>query len=89
MGCIEVIKGDGILKRQVWRFWYNDSRNEIVLSRYTVEEKKTNRHKFRVVKVYNRLDKRDNTIAVGDVPLPDDVKEAAMKQFLDSLNVTK
>lgn len=75
------------LKREVWVFTVNFP--NIVLDEYRIEARPTNRHKWRVTKIYNRLSPRTSLPSLRmqgqDVPMPDTVKAEAIQAAAESL----
>lgn len=64
----EVIYPEGELERTVWSFWYSESLGGVVLDFVSVQKRPSKRHKFRVTKKWNRLDKRDNNMDRPSIP---------------------
>lgn len=81
---IEKVSEDS-LSSVLWIFYYNDSRHHLVLNYYIEYSRRTRRHKFRIDKKYNRLDKRNNTIDIP--PLPDEIEAEALYEFSKGLKV--
>ena len=76
------------LSQHVWIFTLVD--NMVVLNTYQYRIRETRRHKFKVLKVYNRLHHRrfDNfAISEEDVPTPEDVFNEALEQVRSQLAV--
>ena len=77
------------LERRVWKFMFWDNTNPVALRlvKYTIERRKTTRHKWKAERGYDAYDKRtfDNRISIYDVPLPVEVMEDARKMFLEQL----
>jgi hypothetical protein len=86
---IEVIREykDG-LSRQVYTFWYFDDRHALVLDTYVYQERVGRKWKTAAFGYYSRLNERESSIAEAGVPLPDDVRIEAAKQFMSKLKVT-
>jgi hypothetical protein len=77
------------LSAKRWWFWYHDSDHNLYLTAFATLERSTRRHDFRVKDNYRRIDARGTSLSVDDVEIPDDVRDEAIKQFMDSLTVEK
>ncbi len=73
--------------QQIWRFWFNDRNCRLQLNSYLQCSRATTRHKWRVDAAWRWTDKRAATIATADVPLPMDVTDEAMRQFVAGITV--
>ncbi len=51
--------------------------------------KSTKRHKFAYEDIYNRIDKRNNTIGLDAVPFDDEIARVAYDKFVDQIKVVK
>jgi hypothetical protein len=91
MKTIEVIReSDNKLQRIVWDFWFDDRDAELVLSNYSIQFRKTKRHKYVIETWYSRIQSGRNSlgrIPADKVPVPTDVVWDAKKQFFDMLSV--
>jgi hypothetical protein len=76
------------LYRQVWAFYFYDTRLTLYLDLYADQARNTKRRTWKDVFHYRRLG-RDNSIAVADCPLPDDVIQEVLQQFRDRITVKK
>ena len=65
----EVVEEVSDIEHIKWTFDWWDVRKGIVLDRFSVHERKTKRHKFRVVSYWTRLGERDNRIKKPVVPV--------------------
>ena len=80
--------------REVWEFsTYAAERGVLVLDAYDRQSRPSRRHKWRPSTqlgfAYQRLEPRYTTIKAEDVPLPDEVVEAAKQAFASKLEVTR
>jgi hypothetical protein len=80
------------LRRDQWRFWFNEHAHAIVLDEYVVEERPSLRHKFREVGSYERLRGQRHSgtasdIREGDVPLTPIIAQRALDEFTRDLRV--
>lgn len=85
---IQVIETIDDLNRLVWTFTRFDF-PRVYVDSYCMETRESTRHKWKIFAHYNRLDTRNSTIKIADVPLPNWVIEACIKQITDSITVTK
>lgn len=65
----EVVEEVSDLEQIKWTFDWWEVRTGIVLDVFEVHERKTKRHKFKVVSYWSRLSQRDNTIKEPVVPI--------------------
>ena len=78
------------LERQRWRFWLDERKPGLRLDSWRREKRPSKRHDFRTVETYDRLrHSRSVGVSIEDVPLPESVKVAALKQFTEALTVEK
>lgn len=79
------------LSIQHWVFWYYDTYHTLFLDQYCTMERATKRHKFQVGEDYYTRggDTRNNTMGVGDVPLPPDVIAEAKERFMQHMESVK
>lgn len=86
-----VVYTDGDLNRSVYSFYFNDRKCRLHLTSYSIEQRATKRHKFRSVGIYEHNDRirswETHKIPFGDVPIPSDLEERALKEFMDRINV--
>jgi hypothetical protein len=90
---VERAASDGC-HREVWEFsTYAAERGVLVLDAYDRQSRPSRRHKWRPSTplgfAYQRLEPRYTTIKAEDVPLPDEVVEAAKQAFASKLEVTR
>lgn len=84
--CKVVRKRDDLTEEE-WSF--SVINEQIVLNYYCYLERPTKRHKHRVVRYYDRLNHRDRTVKVDDVPFPDDVAAEALAEIRARFRVVK
>jgi len=77
------------LTKRRWQFQFDDRHARLVLSEYMEMARPTRRHDYRVDRGYFWSDHRNDTIALADIPLPDDVKAEAKLLFCETVTVTK
>jgi hypothetical protein len=86
MDNVEVgrISEDG-LTRQAWRFYYYNGR--LLFSGYTLTNRPTKRHNFRLVASYSHLDNRHYAthLTLDEVPKPADVLAEAHRLFTEGV----
>jgi hypothetical protein len=71
-----------------WRFTFVFG--TIFLDGYCLLQKESKRHKnFKVLKKYDRIMGRSNTIAESEVPFTDELKAEALNQFVSTIKVLK
>jgi hypothetical protein len=93
---IEVTRpsASGPLYQYVWGFWFDHVKGHLVLDYYAHIQRKSPRHKWTQVLVYNRLSHTQRYVTAQgiqeeDVPLPDDVKAEAKTNFILQVVVRK
>ena len=85
---MELIRKYNDLKQEVYRFWLKDlDYFYLVLDSYWLEERKNKRCKFKVIRQYNRIDDRNNTIKLEEIVFDDEIKRLAKLKFFDSVRV--
>lgn len=98
MQRIEVISNVGSspsqsLEREVWAFWFDDRDGALVLDLYRHETRKSLRHRtWDVQTAYSRLNSRAERFGKAeqcDPPLPEFVKDEAIRQFINQVTVRK
>lgn len=79
---IEDVKTD--LERDVYTFWIVDF--NLILDSYKVQFRESKKHKFKNLKTYERIDKRNSTMKLSDFEIPsyieDDVKEMVKNKLV-------
>lgn len=76
------------LCEQVWTFNYID--HALVLTSWHKAERKSVRHRnYEVLARFNIYNREDEDKDDSNVPLPDWIKDAAVKEFLKSMKVGK
>lgn len=78
---------DDGLKREQYRFTLIDS--QLVFDSYTVEERATRRHKWRVSKVWQRLGPRSYAARIERPPLTDVLKAVAKQELMKKITVVE
>jgi hypothetical protein len=90
---IKVIRQKDDLNREVWEFRelqkYINSPITVILNLYSIEERFTKRHKWVSTRAYDRHDQRRSFLQVSEVPLPDDVRQEALEEFIETVRVVK
>ena len=78
---------DGLLK-EVWNFTIINS--TIFLNGYQLMEKESARHrKYKTLKNYDRLMKRESTITEDDVPFTDEIRQEALRTYFKTVKCLK
>jgi hypothetical protein len=77
------------LVKQDWVFTYSEDRHALYLHDYGDWNRPSRRHGYVCEKHWQRIDERQNTIKLDEVPFPADVVIEARKKFCDSLDVQK
>lgn len=86
MNIIEVIRPDGDLRREVWRFSLSVSYASpcIYFDGYSFQTKETTRHKNWIKQTHwERLDKRNNNI--GEPSIPQDVETEMRTRYQQTI----
>lgn len=73
------------LERERYIFYYLDE--TLWLDKYFSEKRETKRHKYKIVKHYNRLSARESNVKEEDVPISKEIKQEALNAFIARLNV--
>ena len=85
---MEIEKQIDDLTFERWRFTF--TYGTIFLDGYFLLQKESKRHKnFRVLKQYNRIIGRNNTMLESEVPFTDELKAEALNQFVSTIKVLK
>lgn len=82
-------ESDDRLSVKRWRFWYDDRTATLWLDSFEECERPSRRHNYVRCGHYNRLHERISTLALNDVPLPEDVAAEAIASFTAGLTVKK
>ena len=80
--------GASELTRQVWTFSVL-SDGVVKLDSYETQERASRRHGWRTTSAYFRLNRRESTMHVKSVDLPDDVQHEAIQQIIAQLKVER
>ena len=75
------------LRKVTWEFWLY--RNHLVLNSYTVDERASRRHTYKFVDGYDRLRKDYGHLKEAEVPLTDEIRERAIREFTAKLTVVR
>jgi hypothetical protein len=59
----------------------------LYLNRYEVLNRETTRHKFKIVKFYDRLKERDSNLKEDEVPFTEEIKNKALNECISKLSV--
>ena len=85
---MEIEKQIDDLTFERWRFTF--MYGTIFLDGYCLLQKESKRHRnFRVLKQYDRIMGRNNTIVESEVPFTDELKAEALNQFVSTIKVRK
>jgi hypothetical protein len=85
---MEIEKQIDDLTFERWRFTWIDK--NIYLDGYVLLQKESKRHRnFRVLKQYDRIMGRSNTILESEVPFTDELKTEVLNQFISTIKVLK
>lgn len=90
MGQIVVERRIDELKVETFEFYQTD--NKLYLDRYFISKREdVNKRKYNIDRAnyYYRLMERDSTLTEAQVPLTDDIKAQAIKQYVDSIKCLK
>lgn len=87
---IEEVSSDG-LRKQEWDFYFDVSHGtdtfNLYLNDYTLYQRESKRHGWKIEGRYDRLERRHSTIDVADVPFDEDIKAVAKKAVVDKIVV--
>lgn len=78
------------VRLQLWGFWIvisHQGRVHCVLDHYVESTRMSRRHKYRPLVRYSRIDRRENSIELRDLPQPPDVYNEAFQKVADSIQV--
>jgi hypothetical protein len=85
---MEIEKQIDDLTFERWRFAF--IYGTIFLDGYCLLQKESKRQRnFKVLKQYNRIMERSNTIVESEVPFTDELKAEALNQFVSTIKVLK
>ena len=82
---ITISKKTTELKTELQTFWLRE--NTLVLDTYIISEKETKKHKFKIVKQYDRLNERSFNLKENEVPFTSEIKLEALTKLIDSLKI--
>ena len=89
MSNIEVSRIENDLRHETWTFWFDDSRGWLILNEYRKWERTTKRHKHITVAFFHRIDGRNNTVSIDQVPWSDDIASQALHEFMKRIRILK
>ena len=76
------------LTREVYTFWFDDYKNQLVLDEYRKEYKETPRHKWKNGNVWSRLNHRgSNNMKRESIFVPEDIKQMALNEFIRRITI--
>lgn len=85
---MEIINNIDELTIESWRFIL--LYNTLFLDSYCIKRKKSTRHRnYEVLKKYERIGGRGNTMQEYEVPLREDLKQDVLTQYMSSIKVKK
>ena len=82
---IEIIKDE--LNKDVYRFYQNGL--TFLLNDYVKLERKTKRHGWRVIGLYERVSLRRGNIKLEDIPFTDEMVEMATNKAISQIKILK
>ena len=86
---IEITRKEGNYTK-LWVFsYFKESDLTLYLENYRYSLKIEGKRVHQVIQQYDRLMTRNNTLTVEEVPFPDEVKNEALKTFIDKITVKK
>ena len=78
---------DNWLDAQRWDFTYLESRNQLKFSKWMKLNKKTSRHKYKVIAIWDWYDRRGSTL--NDPTMPnDEIVQAAKAAYIAQISDT-
>jgi len=77
---------ESTLSAEKWQYSYDERENKLHLRVWKLLEKPTSRHKYRVTECWDKMDKRDSTVAVPP-PVAAEIREAALTAFRESIQL--
>jgi hypothetical protein len=81
------------LRRVTWAFWFHE--RALVVDSYIIESRPTKRHNFKIARAYFRLPVGmgalldSEKIAEADVPLTDEIRDRALREFVSQIKVVR
>jgi hypothetical protein len=75
------------LRKEIWRYWFNDQDMKLVLDTYGVAERPSKRHNFQPIKQWSRQGHWSQNMKFEDVPVRDDVRAEVLRQFVARVTV--
>lgn len=83
---VTVVRG-GDLQQTIWRFWFNDSRMQLALDAYAVQERPSKRHKWQSVQEWSRYKQDRQVLKRNAIEIPDDVGTEALRQVREKITL--
>lgn len=85
---MEIVKQIDELTQEVWNFWFNNG--NLYLDRYFLKKREDKKKRvYRNIKTYDRIFSRNNNIEEDEVPLPEEIKQEALRLFTSNIKVLK
>jgi hypothetical protein len=83
------VESEDKLRKVTWTFWLCD--RNLVVDSYIVEERPSRRHNFKITDCYARIKSsyEDGNLKEHEVPLTDEIRERAIREFTSSLRVIR
>jgi hypothetical protein len=82
------LKGEDLSQiLESWSFCLID--NVLVLDSYIISVKEKGKRKYKIIKQYDRLYRRDSTLTIDEVPFPEDVQIDAKNDIMNQITVSK
>jgi hypothetical protein len=75
------------LRKEIWRYWFNDQEMKLELDAYAVAERPNKRHNFQTAKQWARRGHWSQNMKFEDVPVRDDVRAEVLRQFVARVTV--
>jgi hypothetical protein len=83
---MDIIIDHNKLKREVYGFYFQNEFH-IYFDSYRLEERKTLRHKFVMIRKWNRIDDRQNDIKLEEIIFDENIKQKVREQLLKQINI--
>lgn len=85
---MEIVKQIDELTQEVWNFCFING--NLYLDSYFIKKRENNKKRvYRCIKNYDRIYSRNNNITEDEVPLPEEIKQEALRLFTSSIKVLK
>lgn len=86
---IEIIRSQASVAQEVYTFTFLDALPGLVLTSYRFQTRVSKRHKWQTQAYYGRLNPRETTLSLSEVPLPEDVQAEALNTLCAMFIVAK